>query len=90
MAWTRGGLGDAEYDAAFDLVVMPAARAFDPDLVLVAAGFDAAAGDPLGGMAVTPAGFASMTRRLLTLAGGRVTLALEGGYNVSATAACAS
>lgn len=90
VAWTRGGLGDAEYDAAFDLVVMPAARAFDPDLVLVAAGFDAAAGDPLGGMAVTPAGFASMTRRLLTLAGGRVTLALEGGYNVSATAACAA
>ena len=90
VAWPRGGLGDAEYDAAFDLVLLPLARAFDPDLVLVAAGFDAAAGDPLGGMSVSPRGYAHMTRRLLTLARGRAVLALEGGYNVGATAAAAA
>ena len=90
VAWTRGGLGDAEYEAAFDLVVLPAARAFAPDLVIVAAGFDAAAGDPLGGMLVSPSGFASMTSKLLTLAGGRMAMALEGGYNVDKTAACAA
>lgn len=90
VAWPRGGLGDAEYDAAFDLVLLPLARAFEPDLVLVAAGFDAAAGDPLGGMSVSPRGYAHMTRRLLTLAGGRAVLALEGGYNVGATAAAAA
>ena len=90
VAWPRGGLGDAEYDAAFDLVLLPLARAFDPDLVLVAAGFDAAAGDPLGGMSVSPRGYKNMLRRLLTLAGGRAVLALEGGYNVGATAAAAA
>lgn len=90
VAWPRGGLGDAEYDAAFDLVLLPLARAFDPDLVIVAAGFDAAAGDPLGGMAVTPRGYRHMTRRLLTLAKGKAVLALEGGYNVGATASAAA
>lgn len=90
VAWPRGGLGDAEYDAAFDLVLLPLARAFDPDLVIIAAGFDAAAGDPLGGMSVTPRGYRHMTRRLLTLAKGKAVLALEGGYNVGATAAAAA
>jgi histone deacetylase 6 len=46
-------LGDAEYLAAFHRVVLPAASAFEPDLVLVAAGFDASRGDPLGGCDVT-------------------------------------
>lgn len=90
VAWTRGGLGDADYAAAFELVVMPVARAFAPDLVIVAAGFDAAAGDPLGGMLVSPAGFAAMAASLLTLAGGKMVMALEGGYNVDMTAACAA
>ena len=54
----RGGMGDAEYLAAFRRVVMPVAQAFAPDIVLVSAGFDSARGDPLGGMDVTPVGFA--------------------------------
>jgi len=40
---------DVDYIAALDLVVLPVAQSFDPDLVILAAGFDAAAGDPLGG-----------------------------------------
>jgi histone deacetylase 6 len=78
------GMGDAEYLAAFDLLLLPAAREFEPDLVLVSCGFDAARGDLLGQMRVAPEGYARMTRRLLTLAKGRVVLALEGGYNLEA------
>jgi len=87
-----GGMGDAEHLAAFDRVLLPIARRFVPDFVLVSAGFDAAAGDPLGDMRLSPAGYARMTARLLSLAGGRVALALEGGYDLEAiarsTAAC--
>lgn len=80
--WARSGAGDAEYIQAFEQVVMPAAEEFAPDLVLVSAGFDSAAGDPLGGLKVTPECFNWMTRRLLTLANGRMVLALEGGYSL--------
>jgi acetoin utilization deacetylase AcuC-like enzyme len=78
------GMGDAEYLAAFDRILLPIAESFRPDLVLVSAGFDAADGDLLGEMRVTPAGFGAMTSRLQRLAGGRVVLALEGGYNLEA------
>ncbi len=85
-----GGMGDAEYLAAFDGLLLPIAKAFDPDLVLVSAGFDAADGDPLGSMRVSPDGYAAMTRRLLGLGGGRVVLALEGGYDLGAIARSAA
>ncbi len=80
------GCGDAEYLAAFDRVLLPVARGFAPDLVLVSAGYDAADGDLLGSMRITPDGYARLTQRLLGLAGGRVVLALEGGYNLDAIA----
>jgi histone deacetylase 6 len=80
------GCGDAEYLAAFDRVLLPIAREFFPDLVLVSAGFDSALGDPMGSMRLTPAGYAQMTARLKELAGGRLVLALEGGYNLTAIA----
>ena len=79
-----GRHGDPEYLAAFDRVLLPIASAFAPELILVSAGFDAADGDPLGSMRLTPAGYAQMTERLLGLSGGRVVLALEGGYNLDA------
>ena len=78
------GMGDAEHLAAFDRLLMPIAERFAPELVLVSAGFDAAEGDLLGGMRITPAGYAAMTERLARVAGGRVVLALEGGYNLEA------
>jgi histone deacetylase 4/5 len=89
VAWPPG-MGDAEYLAAFDRVLLPIARAFDPDLVLVSCGFDAADGDLLGGMKVSASGFGAMTDRVLSLAKGKVVLALEGGYNLDAIAAAAS
>lgn len=46
------------------------------------AGFDAADGDPLGGCNVTPRGYAQMTNLLRNLAGGKMVVALEGGYNL--------
>ena len=82
-----GGLGDADYLDVFDRLLMPACRAFDADLVIVSAGFDASAGDPLGAMRVTPSGFAQMTQRLCGLAQGKVVMALEGGYNLDAISA---
>jgi histone deacetylase 6 len=85
-----GGMADPEYLAAFDRLLLPIARAFAPDLVLVSAGFDAAEGDLLGGMGITPAGYAAMTARLADLAGGKVVLALEGGYNLEAISASAA
>lgn len=57
---------------------------FDPEIVLVSAGFDAATGhpSPLGGYQVSAACFGHMTRQLMELAGGKVILALEGGYDL--------
>mmetsp|Transcript_10366 Transcript_10366/g.23989 ORF Transcript_10366/g.23989 Transcript_10366/m.23989 type:complete len:527 (+) Transcript_10366:79-1659(+) len=87
LPWTQTGYGDAEYIAACHLLLLPVAKAFDPQLVLVSAGFDAAEGDVQGGMRVTPTGFAQMTRLLSTL-NKPMGLALEGGYNQGVTANC--
>jgi acetoin utilization deacetylase AcuC-like enzyme len=82
------GGADEVYAAALGEQVLPALRAFAPDVLLLSAGFDAWRGDPLGGMAVTEAGFADWGRRLGELAGavcgGRVMAVLEGGYDVAA------
>jgi acetoin utilization deacetylase AcuC-like enzyme len=77
----RAGSGDAEYAAAFSAVVEPAVRAFEPELVVVSAGFDAHERDPLADMQVTEAGFRELARRSAALAP-RVAAVLEGGYNV--------
>jgi acetoin utilization deacetylase AcuC-like enzyme len=75
------GSGDAEYAAAFSELVEPTVRAFDPDLVLVSAGFDAHVEDPLAHMEVTEQGFEELARRSAQL-GPRVGAVLEGGYNL--------
>ncbi|XP_054859461.1 histone deacetylase 6 isoform X2 [Eublepharis macularius] len=80
--WNCPRMGDSEYLAAFHQIVMPISYEFNPELVLVSAGFDAARGDPLGGCLVTPECYAHMTHLLLGLAGGKVALVLEGGYNL--------
>ncbi|CAG0884696.1 unnamed protein product [Cyprideis torosa] len=82
--------GDAEYLAAFRAVVMPIAKEFNPEIVLVSAGFDAVRGHPapLGGYEVSPACFAFLTRQLQQLANGKVVLVLEGGYDLLAVCDC--
>jgi acetoin utilization deacetylase AcuC-like enzyme len=75
------GSGDDVYRAAFDDVVEPAVRAFDPELVIVAAGFDAHRDDPLAEMEMSTEGFRELARRSAGLAP-RVAAVLEGGYNL--------
>lgn len=84
IGWAEQGVGNGEYMAAFQRIVMPIAQEFDPDLVIISAGFDAAAGDDLGGCYVTPACYSHMTHMLMSLANGKVAVCLEGGYNLHA------
>ncbi|XP_031489923.1 histone deacetylase 5 [Nymphaea colorata] len=84
--WEHGRCGDADYLAVWDNILIPLAKSFDPDLVLISAGFDAAIGDPLGGCRVTPYGYSIMTKKLMDFASGKIVLALEGGYNLNSLA----
>jgi acetoin utilization deacetylase AcuC-like enzyme len=80
-----GGSGEDVFCGLVEHVVLPAARAFDPDLVLVSAGFDAHHDDPVGGCSLQAESFAELTRQLLTL--DRPTgCVLEGGYDLEALA----
>lgn len=81
--WNKKGMADMEYMMAFQSVIMPIAYDFDPELVLVSAGFDAAVGDQLGGCKVTPEAYGFFTQWLSALANGKIILCLEGGYNVN-------
>ncbi len=75
------GSGDEEYVRAFEHTVEPAVARFDPELVLVSAGFDAHVDDPLADMRVTEDGFRELARRCAAL-GPRVGAVLEGGYEL--------
>jgi acetoin utilization deacetylase AcuC-like enzyme len=76
------GSSDVDYLTAFENTVEPAVRAFEPELLLVSAGFDAHEGDPLALMKVTEAGFRELAGRCKELAP-RIGAVLEGGYNLS-------
>ena len=84
------GWGDQEYLRAFSEVLVPVARRFQPQLILVSAGFDAHWADHLAMMKATITGFAQMTRILKELAAelceGRLVFTLEGGYNLRVVA----
>ena len=75
------GSGDDEYLHAFDHTVAPALDRFQPELLIVSAGFDAHIDDPLAGMRVTGDGFRELARRAAASAP-RVAAMLEGGYNL--------
>jgi acetoin utilization deacetylase AcuC-like enzyme len=84
------GLGDADYKEAFEQIVIPRARAFDPDFVLVSAGFDAHKADPLSSMNLVNDSYVWMTQSVMELADqcceGRLVSVLEGGYDLNALA----
>ncbi|MGI8608124.1 MAG: histone deacetylase family protein [Candidatus Dormibacteria bacterium] len=88
------GSGDEGYIRVFDDAVLPALDAYAPELLLVSAGFDAAAEDPLAGMEVSTPGFAQLAGRLLDaaerLCGGRSAWVLEGGYDLDSLGAGAA
>ena len=79
------GTGHNGYLMALERLALPAIRAFQPDAIVVACGFDAAAFDPLGRMLATTETFREMTRQTMLLAqdicGGRLTMVHEGGYS---------
>lgn len=77
------GSGGPEYKLAFQKIVLPALRRFEPDLILVSAGFDAHARDPLAGMNLVEQDYARMTHQLLSIQP-RLVAVLEGGYQLEA------
>jgi len=80
------GAGDNEFMMIFRQILQPIAREFRPDFVLVSAGFDTYFQDPLGGMRVTPRGYAGLTQVLLEIAEelcqAKLAITLEGGYSL--------
>jgi len=82
----EAGAGDADLDEAYRAVALPVLDRFEPELVLVSAGFDAHHDDPLGGCRMTAAGFANLARLIDGVAtrhaGGRVVYVTEGGYSL--------
>jgi acetoin utilization deacetylase AcuC-like enzyme len=86
-----GGSGDAVFVSLVEHVVRPLARAYEPDLVLISAGYDAHADDPLAGCVVTDAGYAAMSASVRAMArelGAPLGIVLEGGYDLGALARC--
>ena len=86
----RPGDGDAEFLQAYETRLVPAARRFKPDFILISAGFDSMRNDLLGQFSITPQGYAAMTRIVMQLADefshGRVVSVLEGGYRLDGLA----
>ncbi|MBX3259366.1 MAG: histone deacetylase [Labilithrix sp.] len=84
---TAGG-GDGVYRGTFERILLPALEEYRPELVIVSAGFDASARDPLAEMALSADAFGWMARALRKVAdasaGGRLLLVLEGGYDLVA------
>ncbi len=82
------GYGDGDYAVIFDKLLRPVALEFQPQMILVSAGFDTHFADPLGGMRMTSAGYAALTRILMEIAdtccNGRIAMVLEGGYHLGA------
>ena len=88
IAYLAPGADGAAFRAAWERRLLPALDAFDPDLILISAGFDAHADDPLAGLTWREDDFVWLTQRLCDIAdavcGGRVVSALEGGYDLAA------
>ncbi|XP_044136186.1 polyamine deacetylase HDAC10 isoform X1 [Bufo gargarizans] len=82
LPWNQTGMGNADYIAAFFHVLLPLAFEFNPELVLVSAGYDSGIGDPEGHMRATPECFSHLTHMLMHLAGGKLCMILEGGYHL--------
>ncbi|WP_249693408.1 histone deacetylase family protein [Stappia sp. WLB 29] len=88
------GDGGEEFREAMDLAILPRVETFQPDLVIISAGFDAHTRDPLGGLNLVEADFAWATMKLMDIAdrqcGGRVVSVLEGGYDLEGLARSAA
>ncbi|XP_076903919.1 histone deacetylase 5-like isoform X2 [Bidens hawaiensis] len=84
--WENGQCGDADYIAVWDHILIPVATEFNPDIIIISAGFDAAIGDPLGGCRITPHGYSILLKKLMKFSSGKIIMALEGGYSLNSLA----
>jgi acetoin utilization deacetylase AcuC-like enzyme len=86
------GSGDEEYRVVFEQILTPAAERFRPEFILVSAGFDGHADDPLADIRLSFEGYRYMTRAVIALAerfcGGKLVSILEGGYEISSLTSC--
>ena len=86
------GATDADYERAYAALVWPVLRQFEPELILLSAGFDAYQDDPLGGMRLTAGAFERLTSALVAIAaeccGGRLVAVTEGGYDLAGLGEC--
>ncbi|CAH8578847.1 unnamed protein product [Schistosoma rodhaini] len=73
-------IGDSDYLTIFHRIVLPLAYEFDPELVLVSAGYDSSFGCPVGQLNLSPSLYAHLTHKLMAFAEGKVIVGLEGGY----------
>jgi len=82
------GTSDREYEILFDRIISPIADRYQPELILISAGYDAHERDPLGGMNVSVTGFRNWARKMVAIAekhcDGRIVATLEGGYDLKA------
>ena len=89
----EAGGTDADYERVYAEVALPVLRQFAPELILISAGFDAHADDPLGGMRLSAGQFGRLTAGIAAVADeccdGRVVALVEGGYDLKALADCA-
>jgi acetoin utilization deacetylase AcuC-like enzyme len=90
----RPGSDGAAFRAAWSDTILPELDVFAPGLLIVSAGFDAHAADPLAQLRLDTADYAWITQQLVTMAalhcGGRIDSVLEGGYDLAALAASAA
>ncbi|XP_073475851.1 polyamine deacetylase HDAC10 [Aquarana catesbeiana] len=82
LPWNQIGMSNGEYIAAFFHVLLPLAFEFNPELVLVSAGYDSGFGDPEGLMRATPECFSHLTHMLMHVGHGKLCAVLEGGYHL--------
>ncbi|KAG4065894.1 hypothetical protein HA402_012572 [Bradysia odoriphaga] len=90
VALNKGGMTNSDYLAIWQQILLPVATEFQPELVLISAGYDAAYGCALGEMEITPACYAHLISPLAALANGRIAAFLEGGYHLESLAESAA
>ena len=86
------GYRDGEFIAIFEKLLRPIALEFEPDLIIVSAGFDIHKSDPMSKLKITTKGFAGLTRSIMETASlccsGKLVFSLEGGYNLKTIGEC--
>ncbi|KAK1405207.1 Histone deacetylase [Heracleum sosnowskyi] len=83
------GADNADYLVVWEHILIPVARKYKPNLVIISADFDAATDDPLGGFRINSKDFGHLLSKLKEFAEGKILMVLEGGYNVKYIPDCA-